>query len=110
METDEPVIIQIVEQVAAQKGVDPLALHPPLHDVIDTDALEALFRSAKRGDVPSTVTLEFVYQGYTVRVDSGGHVHVSESSGIGVEAGSDSGSGSKSKVGSESRPIERSSR
>ncbi|MCU4740526.1 hypothetical protein OB955_01105 [Halobacteria archaeon AArc-m2/3/4] len=95
MDTDEPVIIQIVQQVAARKNVDPMALHPPLHDVIDTDALEALFRSADRDEGVSTVTLEFVYQGYAVRVDSSGDVHVSDSPTI--------------ETGSESQPVERSS-
>lgn len=95
MDTDEPVIIQIVQQVAAREDVDPMALHPPLHDVIDTDALEALFRSAKRDQAVSTVTLEFVYQGYAVRVDSSGDVHVSDTPTVGAE--------------SESQPVERSS-
>ena len=41
----ERISLKVVEKVADREGVDPLALHPPLHTVIDTEALDSLFQS-----------------------------------------------------------------
>lgn len=61
------VTVEIVEAIAAREGVDETTL-PPLGDVIDPDALNALFApSAVRGpDQPAFV--QFRYCGYTVAV------------------------------------------
>ena len=61
----------IVTQVATAEGVSPTALEPPLHAVIDPDALESIVES---GD--ETLTIEFGYRDQTVSVDGTGSVTV----------------------------------
>jgi hypothetical protein len=56
---------QVVDAVAACADTDPLDL-PPLYESIDTDALDALFRS-NGGDC----TVVFEYADYEVTVDCG---------------------------------------
>jgi hypothetical protein len=62
----ETVTLNIVEQVATQKGIDPTELDQPLHSVIDTTALNRLFQSTKDGPRNGKVT--FDYMGHTVHV------------------------------------------
>lgn len=57
-----------MDTVAAYSDTRPLEL-PALHDVIDPDALDALFRS-REGDG----TVVFRYAGYEVTVGSDGEV------------------------------------
>ncbi|MFC4245541.1 HalOD1 output domain-containing protein [Natribaculum luteum] len=73
--TDE-LALTIAEKIADREGVDSTELHPPLHETIDTDALESLIESATRGRAQATVT--FAYHGYTIQVDSSGAVRVSK--------------------------------
>ena len=72
------VSLKVVEEVADREGTDPAELHPPLHTVVDTEALDALFRST-----PSTArtngSVEFEYQGYKIRIDGSGEVQIGES-------------------------------
>jgi len=60
----QPLPYQIVEVVAAAEGVSPMEL-TPLAEVVDPDAIEALFSH------PTFTTLEvrFEYEGYTVAID-----------------------------------------
>ena len=74
---DDDLIVRIVERIAEREGVDPIELSPPLHDVVDTEALESLFASDAPTGANASVT--FTYRGYTVRVDGSGAVHVDES-------------------------------
>ncbi|WP_049928444.1 HalOD1 output domain-containing protein [Halopiger goleimassiliensis] len=67
--------LSIVNQVAAAEGIDPFDLEPPLGEVVDTDALDALVASTR---AEADVTVEFVYRGRPVRVDSTGTVDVGE--------------------------------
>lgn len=67
----DPVSGTVAQRVAESIDEETLELSPPLYDVIDTDALNALFRSAC-GD---GVVVSFEYQGCSVTVD-GGHVVV----------------------------------
>ena len=53
---------KIITGVAALKNIDPLEL-PPLFDVVDPDALEALFAEGRSGKV------EFSYAEFTVTVE-----------------------------------------
>lgn len=62
-----PLTIEIVEAVADQKGVDGTSL-PPLADVVDTDALDALFAHQRDG-TEAFPTVRFHYCGRTVVVD-----------------------------------------
>lgn len=68
---DGPPSQSVVWAVAEAEGVDPTDL-PSLHDVVDPDALDALFR----GQTRATVTFE--YHGYTVTVRENADVVVQE--------------------------------
>ncbi|MDS0477977.1 HalOD1 output domain-containing protein [Natrinema sp. 1APR25-10V2] len=70
--------LRVVRKVADREEVDPVELTPPLHSVIDTEALDSLFESTNRSDRTGS-ELEFRYNGYTVHVDSGGGVQVVDS-------------------------------
>lgn len=61
----------IVFEVAEREGTDPTQL-PPLYEVVDPDALQAFVESS--GD--DALAVEFLYQGYEVRVTSDGDVEV----------------------------------
>lgn len=70
----ENVAIRIVSRVAEEEGVDPMDL-PPIYGVIDTEALEKLTRE------PSVVgPIRFGYNGWTVEVESGGNVSLTDRS------------------------------
>jgi hypothetical protein len=58
---------RVVEQVAAEEGVDPTELSEPLYSVIDAEALDRLFRD-------STGSVQFTYTGYEVTVTHAGEV------------------------------------
>lgn len=59
----------VVEAVAATTGVDPLALEPPLYDVVDPEALDTLLESGG-------TAVSFEYDGHAVRVEETGRVYV----------------------------------
>lgn len=65
----EELVFDILESVAEREDVDPLDL-PPLGDVVDTDALNALLRGR------TMVSASFEYCGYEVHVDSEGGVSI----------------------------------
>ena len=65
-----PLVVEIVEAVAAITGTEPMAMEP-LYSVLDPDALELLIRDAG-GDVQAT----FTYEGCRVTVESGGEIVV----------------------------------
>lgn len=69
----------VVTAIARHEGVDPTRLDPPLYEVIDPDALDALF--AGRGEDPrsKTIRLAFSYDDCTVHVSSGGDVRIADS-------------------------------
>lgn len=69
----------VVAAVAEAKGVEPTALERSLSDVVDPDALEALF-GGLRGDGTGAVRMTFNYSGRDVTVTGGGNVTVGESS------------------------------
>ena len=66
----------VIENVAGHKGTEALMLDPPLYEVLDPDALNALF--AGRGEALSGGELSFDYCGCTVTVSSDGHVLVED--------------------------------
>lgn len=77
MSEGESISLKVVEEVADREGTDPTELHPPLHTVVDTDALDTLFRSTS-GTTRADGTVEFRYRGYTIRVDGSGKVEIGE--------------------------------
>ena len=68
---------EIVEEVAAREGVDPLDLDAQLYDVIDADALNSLTegREEEPGD---PIRISFTYLDYAITVHEGGNVTVDE--------------------------------
>ncbi|WP_226004113.1 HalOD1 output domain-containing protein [Natrinema salinisoli] len=74
MNNTQSVSLKIVEKVAKREQVSPEELRPPLHSVIDTDALDSLYQSTISDRRSPEV--EFEYKGYTVTVDSTGDVDI----------------------------------
>ncbi|APW96402.1 hypothetical protein CHINAEXTREME_00880 [Halobiforma lacisalsi AJ5] len=73
----------VVRTVASHEGVDPVELSPPLHAAIDTDALDAFFRTepcdcdaANGRAVGSTPVVEFSYRNHRIRVEDPGAVEI----------------------------------
>lgn len=64
----------VVEAVAESMGVSPLELDPPLHRVVDPDALDDLFRSD--GTTTASPRVSFTYAGHEVTVRGRGDVEV----------------------------------
>lgn len=67
---DETVSMAVLRAVSAVEGCDPLSLKP-LADVIDTDALDALFAPRHGGTSRSGGQLSFVYSNCQVTVEDG---------------------------------------
>jgi hypothetical protein len=63
----EPLSRAVVEAVAARDGIDPVDVETPLYEVVDPDALDALF-DGRAGEVT------FEYSGYRVTVTESGEV------------------------------------
>lgn len=63
----------IIEEVAAIDGTDPTEL-PPLYEVIDPEALDALVESASE----SEFEVEFPYSGHEVTVTGDGEIHIEQ--------------------------------
>ena len=68
--TDRSLSFEIVEEVAAMRGVPSTELEP-LYTVVDPDALENLFADSSRHG-----RISFEYEGCTVVADSEGRVAV----------------------------------
>ena len=72
---------EIVYAIAEARGVDPTKVtSPPLYESVDTVALQNLFFGDRANGAGSnrTLTLEFPYAEFLVRVDSDGTVAVYE--------------------------------
>ncbi|SDQ33203.1 hypothetical protein SAMN04489842_0512 [Natronobacterium texcoconense] len=74
MPSENPISFEIAEEVAAYEGTRVEDLHPPLHDAIDTDALDAMFRSSGADRILPSV--EFTYKGYTIHVDNSSEITI----------------------------------
>ena len=70
----DSLVVDIVERLAAARGVDPLDL-PPLNGYIDVDALATLFQSADGGSTPFGV-VRFRVEDHEVRVYHDGTIYV----------------------------------
>ena len=67
----------VLRAVATASNTDPEAL-PTLYDVVETDALSALFDTSAWGPSDPSVVVTFEYAGYTVTVEGDGVVTVRE--------------------------------
>lgn len=63
---------RVLRCVSAVSGLDPLQL-PPLYDVVDPDALDALVSRGERGDC----SLSFRFAGTHVHISAAGDIRVS---------------------------------
>lgn len=70
--------VTVIERVADREGTDPVRLDPPLHDVVDPDALDAFC-----ADSDTTGCVTFSYCGYTVTVGIDGTVDLEERASAG---------------------------
>ncbi len=70
IDQDEPVSMAVVRAVSAVEGREPESL-PPLENVVDTDALDALFDPRPDGKARSGGKLSFVYSESHLTVDNG---------------------------------------
>jgi len=72
-----PTSEKIIAEIADRNGTDPTELHPPLYEVIDVEALDALFASDRGRGLPTCDgRVEFTYGPWRVRVESDGSVAV----------------------------------
>lgn len=71
----DSITMAILEAVATFARQDILDLDP-LETVIDTDALNDLFRPRSNGTSRTNLSIEFVYQDYLVFVESSGLVRI----------------------------------
>ena len=67
---EEPVSMAVVRAVSAVEGREPLSL-PPLANVLDTDALDALFVARCDGTARTGGRLSFVYSNCRLTIDNG---------------------------------------
>lgn len=63
----------VIAAVAVATGSEPTALRP-LYDVVDPDALDAMFPTAAASDTDRSVT--FGYEGHTVAIRGDGRIRV----------------------------------
>lgn len=68
---------EVVSAVAAEKGVDPMELRP-LYEVVDPDALDAIYRPSGFGRAGPSARVEFTYCGCNVVIDGDESVTVSD--------------------------------
>ncbi|WP_135823687.1 HalOD1 output domain-containing protein [Halorussus ruber] len=85
----DSVTVQVVNAVADETGRDPKAL-PPLHDVVDTDALETIVAreptTSLIGGESDAVEVTIEYAGRVVTVSSTGEVDISEEAAASLRA------------------------
>ncbi|QSW98758.1 HalOD1 output domain-containing protein [Haloterrigena alkaliphila] len=73
---------EVITAVAEKEGVEPMEIEPPeyeaLYDVVNPEALDALFAPRENGANRGTGRIEFTYCDYRVVVTSDGEVEVLE--------------------------------
>lgn len=70
-----PASVAVAEAVAAAAGMDPVDI-PPLHSIVDPDALDILFAPTSVGDVRPGGSTTFDFEGYRVTVRSHGTIEI----------------------------------
>jgi len=63
--SDDDIVGRVVTAVAAEEGVDPAELDPPLASVVDPDALADLVEADPPADT-AALEVRFPYRGHTV--------------------------------------------
>jgi len=77
MVPDSELSVRIPQQLAAQQGVDPAELTPPVGEVIDLEALERTVATAAEGRRSTATTVSFEYDSLTVTVEAADGIDVS---------------------------------
>ena len=72
---DRPASVAVVEAVAAAADMDPVDI-PPLHSIVDPDALDILFAPTTAGHVRPGGSTSFDFEGYRVTVRSHGTIEI----------------------------------
>lgn len=75
-ETADSVAETVLMTVADKEGITPTQLEPSLYDVIDPDALNALFAPTETGNSRAAGYVVFAYCGYEITISSDGSVRV----------------------------------
>ncbi|PCR88917.1 HalOD1 output domain-containing protein [Natrinema ejinorense] len=68
--------LRVLEKVADADDVAPVALEPPLYDVVDPTALDQLFEPTDTDDSVRSGRVTFRYRGYDVTITSNGAVEL----------------------------------
>ena len=71
-----PLSQRVVQRIADAEDTDPTELEPPLHGVVDPDALERVFAPTAGGSPRTQGAVHFQYQGYQVMVSAGGEIQL----------------------------------
>lgn len=72
----EEISAKVVEAVAAAKGIEPTALDTRLYEIIDPDALDAIFRPKADGTPRIGGKITFTMDGCRVAIHNDGNVDV----------------------------------
>ncbi|MFC4248471.1 HalOD1 output domain-containing protein [Natribaculum luteum] len=72
--TDRPTLA-VVDALARIESVDPSELSP-LHDAIDTDALDRLVDHARGRTPEAAFTVTFTFDGYEIEIDHPGRIRI----------------------------------
>jgi len=67
--------VAVVEAVSSFENCEPTAL-PALHDVVDTDALDALFETGSDADGDRDCTVSFAFSDSYVTIENGERIVV----------------------------------
>lgn len=93
----------VIETVAARENVNPIELNPSLYEVVDPDALDALFAPSRTGTARLGGRIEFSYCGYELVVRGDGNVTVTDPTEPAVIDAHRAGSAGDSMVGNNAR-------
>lgn len=70
--------MRIVTTIAEAEGVDPTELDPPIYDVIDPEALAALFQTPGNTTDSTEGGVIFPYNGYKVHVTNSRDISIQD--------------------------------
>lgn len=73
---DTEIATVVTEAIATLEGSDPESLQPPLHDVVDADALDRIFQPLDGDARRQSGRVEFPVQNYEITVWGDGTVVV----------------------------------
>jgi hypothetical protein len=72
----ERLSIAVIEAVAEFEGTNPTDVRPPLYDIVDPDALDALFGPTRRDALRADGHVVFDYRDHEITVHSDGRIEI----------------------------------